>query len=140
MSWSIEHSQKPVPCAICVALRPNGQSCWQSGQPCWQSTPGAIPMPRGRTGQLPVPGLHLVGGTGPLPAGYLFRPTTAVQTSAKGAFRQDRKTTRGTRMVVGAVHGTGMGLGRLLERLHEEGLEELQRRTVHCAGAIPALR
>src|SRR5467141_2872350 len=37
-SRSVEHPQKPVPCAICVSLRLNGQSCWRSGQPAWQST------------------------------------------------------------------------------------------------------
>src|SRR5215470_2298451 len=38
LSRPVEHAQKPVPCAICVSLRPNGQSLWRSGQLSWQST------------------------------------------------------------------------------------------------------
>jgi len=43
-------------------------------------------------------------------------------------------------MVVGTVDGTGGGLGRLLERFHEEGIKQRQRCPVRRAGAIPASR
>src|SRR5712691_4713251 len=56
-SSPVKRSQKPVPCAMCASLRPNGQSCWRSGQPCWQSTRRTrrkcVPVwPRKRTSDL----------------------------------------------------------------------------------------
>ena len=72
-------------------------------------------MPRRRTGQLPVPGLRLVGGACPLAAAGLLRPATQVETPVKGAFGQGRQTLLGTRTMVGTVDRPGMGLRGLLE-------------------------
>src|SRR3989442_3158409 len=99
--------------------------------------PGAIPMPRGRTGQLPVPGLLLVGDTCPVAAGSLFRPTAPVQTSVEGAFGQGRHPTLDTRMMVGTGDSTGGGLRRLLERIPDESVKGIPGCTI-CGSRVHA--